>query len=149
MTHVSNTAVDLNGIDFLNKIKDGELPYSPMSLTIPMILHEITKGFVVYLVTPDERHLNTLGGVHGGFYATVLDNITGGAIHSMLDAGINFGTVDLTVKILRALQPHTTYRAEAKVITVGKTLLTAEGRILGDDGKTYAYGSASCLVIKS
>ena len=97
-------------------------------------------------VTPENS--NIWGGVHGGFYATVIDTITGGAIHTMLEAGINFGTIDLNVKMIRALQANQTYRAEAEVITIGRTLLTAEGRIIGDDGKIHAFGSASCLVIK-
>ena len=143
-----NSAVGYSGLEFLTQIKDGKLPYSPMASTIPMKVIEVEKGKVVYLVTPDERHLNTLGGVHGGFYATVIDTITGGAIHTMLEAGINFGTIDLNVKMIRALQANQTYRAEAEVITIGRTLLTAEGRIIGDDGKIHAFGSASCLVIK-
>lgn len=143
-----NSAVDCSGLELLNRIKDGDLPYSAMAGTIPMRVIEVAAGKVAYLVTPDERHLNTLGGVHGGFYATVIDTITGGAIHTMLEAGINFGTVDLNVKMLRALQPNQTYRAEAEVLTVGRTLLTAQGRIIGEDGKLHAFGSASCLVIK-
>ena len=143
-----NSAVEYSGLEFLNHIKDGTLPSSPMAHTIPMRVIEVEAGKVAYEVRPDERHLNTLGGIHGGFYATVIDTITGGAIHTMLDAGINFGTVDLNVKMISALQPNQTYRAEAEVITVGRTLLTAEGRIIGDDGKIHAFGSASCLVIK-
>lgn len=143
-----NSSVEYSGLEFLTKIKDGELPYSPMAQTIPMRVIEVEKGKIAYLVTPDERHLNTLGGVHGGFYATVIDTITGGAIHTMLAANINFGTIDLNVKMLRALQPNKTYRAEAEVLTVGRTLLTAEGRIVDENGKLHAFGSASCIVIK-
>ncbi|AUZ04622.1 hypothetical protein ADP71_08960 [Vitreoscilla sp. C1] len=143
-----NSAVDYSGLEFLTKIKNGELPHSNMAATTAMRLVKVAQGTVVYEVTPDERHLNTLGGVHGGLYATVMDTITGAAIHSMLDAGINFGTTDLNLKMLRAMKPHHTYRGEGKVISIGRTLLTAEGRIVDENGKIYAYGSASCLVIK-
>ena len=85
-----NSAVGYSGLEFLTHIKDGKLPYSPMASTIPMKVIEVEKGKVAYLVTPDERHLNTLGGVHGGFYATVIDTITGGAIHTKENLSLKF-----------------------------------------------------------
>ena len=39
-----------------------------------------------------------MGGVHGGFAATVLDTVTGCAIHTLLEAGVGYGTIDLNVK---------------------------------------------------
>ena len=51
----------------------------------------------------DERHLNPLGGVHGGFAATVLDSVTGCAVHSMLEAGAGYGTIDLNIKMCRPI----------------------------------------------
>ncbi len=44
------------------------------------------------------QNLNPRGGVHGGFAATVLDSATGCTVHSMLEAGLGYGTVDLQVK---------------------------------------------------
>ena len=37
----------------------------------------IKKGIVNFTVKADSRHLNPVGGVHGGFTATVLDSVTG------------------------------------------------------------------------
>ena len=47
------------------------------------------------------RHVNPMGGVHGGFAAAVLDSVTGCAVHTMLDPGFGCGTVDLNIKMLR------------------------------------------------
>lgn len=41
-----------------------------------------------------------MGGVHGGFAATVLDTVTGCAIHTLLEAGVGYGTIDLNVKCI-------------------------------------------------
>jgi uncharacterized protein (TIGR00369 family) len=37
-------------------------------------------------------------------------------------------------------------RAEGKVIHVGRQVATAEGRLVGPDGKLYAHASTTCLV---
>jgi len=33
------------------------------------------------------------------------------------------------------------------VISAGRTIVTAEGRIVGWDGKLYAHGTTTCLVL--
>ena len=143
-----NSAVEYSGLEFLNHIKDGTLPYSPMAQTIPMKVIEVEKGKVAYLVTPDERHLNTLGGVHGGFYATVIDTITGGAIHTMLEAGINFGTIDLNVKMCRPVPKDKELLAIGSVINLSKNLAISEGKLVDEDGKLYAHATATCMIIR-
>ena len=37
-------------------------------------------------------------------------------------------------------------RAEGRVISVGRRIGTAEGRLLGADGRVYAHGSSTCLI---
>ncbi|MNY75560.1 hypothetical protein D3C86_2148670 [compost metagenome] len=37
-------------------------------------------------------------------------------------------------------------RAEGKVIHVGRKVATAEGRIIGPDGKLYAHATTTCLI---
>jgi acyl-coenzyme A thioesterase PaaI-like protein len=39
-------------------------------------------------------------------------------------------------------------RTEAHVTHAGNRIVTAEGRIVGPDGKVYAMGTTSCLVLK-
>ena len=39
-------------------------------------------------------------GVHGGFAATVLDSVTGCAVHTLLGAGVAYGTIDLKIKMI-------------------------------------------------
>jgi len=37
-------------------------------------------------------------------------------------------------------------RAEGKVIYAGRQIATAEGRIVGPDGKLYAHATTTCLI---
>lgn len=140
------TTAQMNGLEYLTAIKNGELPGSAMGQLIPMKLSVVRENYVEYEVYPDERHFNLQGGIHGGFCATVLDSVTGAAVHTTVDAGVSFSTIDLNVKMLKAMKNSETYTAIGEVIRIGRNVLTSEGRIIDKDGKIYAFGSATLLV---
>ena len=138
----------LSGLEFLIALKKGEVPKSPMSQTIPMQLTVVEPNYVEYEVQPDERHLNLQGGIHGGFYAAVLDSVTGAAVRTTLGAGIRFSTIDLNVKMLKAIKCNQSYIAIGQVIRTGKSVLTSEGKIIDREGNIYAFGSATLLILQ-
>ena len=70
------TTAQMNGLEYLTAIKNGELPGSAMGQLIPMKLNVVRENYVEYEVYPDQRHFNLQGGIHGGFCATVLDSVT-------------------------------------------------------------------------
>ena len=140
------TTAQMNGLEYLTAIKNGELPGSAMGQLIPMKLSVVRENYVEYEVYPDERHFNLQGGIHGGFCATVLDSVTGAAVHTTVDAGVSFSTIDLNVKMLKAMKNGETYTAIGEVIRIGRNVLTSEGRIVDKDGKIYTFGSATLLV---
>ena len=140
------TTAQMNGLEYLTAIKNGELPGSAMGQLIPMKLSVVRENYVEYEVYPDERHFNLQGGIHGGFCATVLDSATGAAVHTTVDAGVSFSTIDLNVKMLKAMKSGETYTAIGEVIRIGRNVLTSEGRIVDKEGKVYAFGSATLLV---
>jgi acyl-coenzyme A thioesterase PaaI-like protein len=39
-------------------------------------------------------------------------------------------------------------RGEGRVIHCGRSLATAEGRLLGPDGKLIAHGTTTCMVLR-
>ena len=94
---------EMTGLELVQAMIDGALPHPAMADTVPMRITEAERGRVIFAVRADARHLNPLGGVHGGFAAPVLDSVTGCAVHTMLEAGVGYGTVDLNVKMLRAV----------------------------------------------
>ena len=66
----------------MQTIVRGELPHPTMSKTLPMKVVQIEEGKVVFNAIANEKHLNPQGGIHGGFAATVLDSVTGCAVHT-------------------------------------------------------------------
>lgn len=138
---------NMTGLELLIAMADGNLPAPSISETIPMKMNEIEKGIVRFTAKADTRHLNPMGGVHGGFAATVLDSVTGSAVHSVLDAGISYGTIDLNIKMIRPIPKDMVVYAEGRVINVSKNLGVSEGELKDAEGKLYAHATCTCSLI--
>ena len=137
----------MTGLQIMQAFAAGKIPRAPISETIPMDPDTVEEGRVVFIATADERHTNPLGGVHGGFAATVLDSVTGCATHTVLGAGESYGTTDLNIKMCRPVPFNTPLKAEGKVINRGRNLVISEGRIVDDEGKLYAHATSTCMII--
>lgn len=140
---------NLSGLEIMQAMCAGKLPHPSMSETIPMLAGQVEAGKVEFTVQADHRHLNPLGGVHGGFAATVLDSVTGCAVFSMLEAGVGYGTIDLNVKMCRPIPQNLKLKATGKIINISRNLGIAEGQILDDDGRVYAHATATCMIIRA
>ncbi|EXR83560.1 PaaI family thioesterase [Acinetobacter baumannii] len=140
--------MEMTGLELLQAMIEGHIPPASISKTIPMQPTEISEGSVTFTAQADHNHLNPLGGVHGGFAATVLDSVTGCAVHTMLPAGVGYGTIDLNVKMCRPLPQNQVLIATGKVINLSKNLGISEGKITDEEGKLYAYATATCMIIR-
>ena len=129
-------------------MKDGKIPYSSIADTVPMRFAEIEKGSIKFIVKADNRHLNPLGGVHGGFATTVLDSITGCAIHTLLEAGVGFSTVDINIKMLRPIPLNKEIHGEGQVLHISSNLGVSEGTIKDDNDKLYAHATCTCMILR-
>ena len=137
----------LSGLQVMQKMLAGELPYPHIADTLDFALVEVAAGRAVFQGAPQLKHYNPLGTVHGGWYATLLDSALGCAVHTTVPAGYGYTTAELGVNIVRAASAKTgPLRAIGQVIHSGRQLATAEARIVGPDGKLYAHATTTCLV---
>ena len=135
------------GMEMFEAIFAGELPPAPIGDTLDFVPIHMEPGAAVFQGRPQRRHYNPLGTVHGGWFATLLDSAVGCAVHSTLPAGKGFTTLELKVNMVRPLNDRVPLvRAEGKVIHAGRQVATAEGRIVGPDGKLYAHATTTCLI---
>ena len=140
-------ALALDGMAFMQALLNGELPYAHIAKTLDFNLIEVSKGRAVFQGTPKVAHLNPLGTVHGGWFATLLDSALGCAVHTMMPRGRAYTTAELGINLVRAITPEVVrVRAEAEVVHCGRQLATAQARLVGPDGKLYAHGTTTCLV---
>ena len=136
-----------SGLELMQGMLDAELPYAAIAHTLDFCLVEIGPGRAVFQGTPGNAHLNPMGTVHGGWFATLLDSALGCAVHTMMPPGRGYTTAELSIKLVRAITPRVSrVRAEGTVVHCGRQLATAEGRIVGPDGTLYAHASTACLV---
>ena len=61
------------GLQVMTALLEGDLPHPYMADTFDCDLIEISDGLAVFQATPQLKHYNPLGSVHGGWYATLLD----------------------------------------------------------------------------
>ena len=140
----------MTGLEFLEAIRDGVIPQPPIARLLgfdgPV---ELSEGRAAFTVTPQEFHYNPIGVVHGGLAATLLDSAMGCAVQTTLPAGQAYTSLDLKVNFVRAVTGDTgLVRCEANVVHRGRTIATAEGRVVVEEsGKLLAHGTATCLIV--
>jgi uncharacterized protein (TIGR00369 family) len=136
-----------SGMEMMQAMLRGEIPYAAIAKTLDFMLIEVSEGRAVFQGTPGSAHLNPMGTVHGGWYATLLDSALGCAVHTLMPPGRGYTTAELGVNLVRAIGPKASrVRAEGKVIHCGRQLATAEARLVGPDGTLYAHATTTCLV---
>ena len=146
-TPAPGTLAGLNGLQQMQAMMSGDLPFASIGLTMNFLLIEVEHGRAVFQGAPGPGHLNPMGGVHGGWYATLLDSALGCCVHTALPAGKAYTTLELKVNLVRALTPQVQrVRAEGRVIHLGGQTATADARLVGPDGRLYAHASTTCLV---
>ncbi len=138
----------MRGLDFLEAIRDEELPPAPIQRLLDFTLTEVEEGRVVFTAQPGEQHYNPIGVVHGGLAATLLDSAMGASVHSTLPQGQGYTTLETKFNLVRAVTADTgPIKAEGRVVNRGRQVATAEGYLRDEAGKLLAHGTSTCLVI--
>lgn len=141
--------LSIDGLTLMQRMLAGELPSASIARTLDFMLVEVSSGRAVFQGRPGPTLLNPMGGIHGGWYATLLDSALGCAVHTMMPVGRAYTTAELSVNLVRAIPPTLPrVRAIGTVVHCGRQLATAEGRLVGPDGTLYAHGTTTCLVFE-
>ena len=139
----------MGGLAFFRHMLEGQMPQAPMTKLLNLRLLEVDEGRVVFGARPTREHYNGMGVVHGGFAATLLDSALGCAINSMAPPGKIYTTLELKINYTRPLTEEVgDIRCEARVIHLGSRTATAEARVVDADGKLYAHGTTTCIVVE-
>jgi uncharacterized protein (TIGR00369 family) len=145
----ASASATMSGLEFLTAMADGSLPRPPIMATLGFSGLTVGPGWARFTFEPGEHHYNPIGSVHGGVAATLLDSALGCAVHSTLEAGVGYTTVDLQVSFVRPLTSSSgVVRCEGRIIHAGGRVATAEARITDADERLYAHGTATCLILR-
>jgi uncharacterized protein (TIGR00369 family) len=140
---------EMSGLEFVQGLADGTLPLNTIAQTLGYDVTQAESGRVVVTAEPSGMHLNPAGTVHGGLAATLLDSCMGLAIQSTLEKGVGSTTLEFKISLLRPITPETgLITAEGIVLSSGRRVGTAEGRITDGKGRLLAHGTTTCLIFK-
>jgi acyl-coenzyme A thioesterase PaaI-like protein len=68
---------------------------------------------------------------------------------SLLAPGGGYTTLETKGNLTKAIRPNSgVYRCEATILANGRTIITSEAKITGEDGKLYAHGTSTLLVLR-
>jgi uncharacterized protein (TIGR00369 family) len=135
------------GVDYLRAMAGGELPQPPIAGLLRFELASADPGRVVFTCEPDESAYNPIGAVHGGLMCTLLDSVTGCAIHSTLPQGKGYTSVEIKVNYLKAVRLSSgVLTATGTVVKAGSRVGFAEGVVTDASGAVVATASSTLLV---
>ena len=140
---------EMTGLEFVQGLADGTLPLNTIAKTLGYDITEAESGRVVVTAEPKDIHLNPAGTVHGGLAATMLDSCMGLAIQSTLEKGVGSTTLEFKISFVRPITSETgPIKAEGTVISRGRRIGTAEGRLTDDKKRLLVHGTTTCLIFE-
>lgn len=140
--------LQLSGMDYLNAMSAGTLPYPPLMSTLDYRIGEIAPGKVTFLMEPKEFHYNPLGVVHGGVISSLLDSAMGCSLHTQLPKGTGYTTLELKVNFLRPTTLKTgLLTCEGRVVHAGSRVAMTEAQIRDPKGKLIAHATSTLLLM--
>ncbi|CAG7657887.1 PaaI family thioesterase [Paenibacillus allorhizosphaerae] len=103
-------------------------------------------GRVTVSLTVEPRHLNHIGIVHGGVYATLIDSAMGLAVmrsrpdHSVVTTNLN----------MHYVAPATIGKltVTAEIVHASRKLVTAQAKAFGEGGALCAFGTGTFRVLE-
>jgi len=138
---------NLDGLGQLQAMVDGLAPHPPIMDTLDFSGFYPSRGSVVVELRAQPFHYNPLGSVHGGVIATLLDTACGCTVHSTLEVGELYTSMDLTTKFLRAATVESgLLRCEGSIIQRGRRTALAQATLTDEAGRTIAHATSTCMI---
>lgn len=137
-----------DGYSYLDAMRRGEILSPPIYETLGLRLKVVERGRVVVQGTPSLRFYGPINNVHVGFTSSVLQAALISAVQSVLEAGEMGLPVEYKVNLVRpVLETTGPVDAIAMVLYRGRTVATAEGKLVDGAGKLYAHASVTCTIL--
>ena len=145
----ARAAMTMTGLEYLQAIGAGEIPAPPITALMNMTLDSVEHGKAVFGLVPDDSLYNPIGAVHGGAICTVLDSVAGCAVHSTLDAGWGYTSVEIKVNYIRGTTSDSGRLTATGVVRKGGSRIAfAEAEMVDEKGRLIATASSTLLVFE-
>ena len=143
------TMLSMSGLDFMQAMRDGKISRPPISALMNYTLDTVEAGKVAFRGVPEFQHTNPAGGVHGGWYGTLLDSCMSCAVMTVTPKGSVYTTLEYKVNLTGAIPLGTEIIATGTIDHAGRSTGVAHGEIRdAKSDRLYATGSATCLIMR-
>ena len=146
---VSTMNKDMTGLEFIQAMIDGKLPHNSMADTLGYRIVEAEKGRVVITATPNDTQLNPHG--TGAWRAGRDDarQLHGARGHRPCStrASARRRSSSRFLSFAPITPEIGPIRAEGKVVSPGRRVGTAEGRVTDAKGRLLVHGTTTCLIL--
>lgn len=140
--------LSVSGLDYVRKMASGEAPAPTVQKLMAYRITEVEHGRVTCRGTPGHPQTNGYGGIHGGWYAMILDTVMTCSVITGLKKGQTQTTLEFKVNLIRAIKPGTEVIAVGQLDHIGRSTGVARAEIRGvEDGRLYATGTATCFIM--
>ena len=143
------TMLSMSGLDFMQAMRDGKISRPPISALMNYTLDTVEVGKVAFRGVPEFQHTNPAGGVHGGWYGTLLDSCMSCAVMTVTPKGSVYTTLEYKVNLTGAIPLGAEIIATGIIDHAGRSTGVAHGEIRdAKSDRLYATGSATCLIMQ-
>lgn len=104
-------------------------------------------GRAAFEMTVAEKHLRTLGLLHGGVMASLLDTAMGFAAVTKAPEGFHVVTVQLNMNFTAPAYRGDVLTATGEILHLGKKTAVARGELMNQNGTRIATGTATFMFL--
>jgi uncharacterized protein (TIGR00369 family) len=108
-------------------------------------VEEVEPGRSIIYIDVEDVHLNGVGTLHGGVYASLMDNAMGLSVLALV--GVRTATIEMNVHFLGAVSGGR-ITCESEVIHRTRRTATAEAKVRDADGNLVAMGTGAFRVFE-
>jgi uncharacterized protein (TIGR00369 family) len=144
-----SAVASMPGPSYWREVADGHLSPPPIGDLLQMRLVEVRNGSITFSCTPDASMYNPLGVVHGGAVCTLLDTVTGSAMHTTLPEGVGYTSIEIKVNYLKEVTAASgPLTAVGSVVKSGSRIGFTEGKVTDASGNLVATATSTLLILK-
>lgn len=144
------SVASMSGLSYWRAVAAGQLPPPPIGELIRMRVTDVEHGRIAFSCEPDASMYNPLGMVHGGVVCTLLDTVTGCAVHTTLPEGVAYTSVEIKVNYLKAVTVASApLTAVGTVIKAGSRIGFAEATASDAAGNLVATATSTLLIFQA
>lgn len=122
------------------------VPNVPFLKTLGVTLRESADTYAEMIVVIDDRHLNYMGGAHGGLISALADTVSFFP-RPLIPSGLKLTTVNLNVNYVKAAMPGDMLIARSDLLHLGRRTASLSVKIVNQDDSLIAHGTSTLMFL--